>query len=282
MLPWPPSVRQAFLALSPYAAVAGPVCRAAASGSFSGVTRVQEVCAAAGVAEVRSSSVEAVLVVGSTHGLFERLGMMEWRPAAMPFAELATALEAVALYREHVHVDVDVVEVVLTPPGKLSRLSGALRTRGWIESDLEHTEPILRYIAMHATTRFAVLSPFLDTGGIEHLVALFEATKPGVKRMFITRCPDNVPVPALKAALPALAALGVAIHNYWLPRAGGYETFHAKVILSDDRMAYIGSANLTQASMSLSMELGTFLRGASVKTLVSVVDAILTIAPKLT
>ena len=66
---------------------------------------------------------------------------MEWRPLPHPFAELATALEAVAFYRENVHVDVDVVEVVFTPPGKPSRLSDALRTRGWIESDLEHTEP---------------------------------------------------------------------------------------------------------------------------------------------
>ena len=47
-------------------------------------------------------------------------------------------------------------------------------------------------------------------------------------------------------------------------------------------MAYIGSANMTHASLMLSMELGTFLRGNSVKTLVSILDAILAIAPKLT
>ena len=47
-------------------------------------------------------------------------------------------------------------------------------------------------------------------------------------------------------------------------------------------MAYIGSANMTQASLSLSMELGTFLQGDSVKTLANVVDAILDIAEKRT
>lgn len=52
-------------------------------------------------------------------------------------------------------------------------------------------------------------------------------------------------------------------------------------MLSDDRAAYLGSANMTQASLSLSLELGTFLRGASVTTLVSVVDAILTVAPRI-
>ena len=38
---------------------------------------------------------------------------------------------------------------------------------------------------------------------------------------------------------------------------------------------------MTQASLWLSMELGTFLKGGSVKTLVNVVDAILAVAPKL-
>lgn len=104
---------------------------------------------------------------------------------------------------------------------------------------------------------------------------------PGVKRVLVTRCPYSEPVPALLAALPALAVLGVAVYNYWLPRAGGYETFHAKVVLSDEHAAYIGSANMTQASLSLSMELGTFLKGSSVKTLASVLNAILDIAPKL-
>ena len=66
-----------------------------------------------------------------------------------------------------------------------------------------------------------------------------------------------------------------------MSRQGGYETFHAKVILADDRMAYIGSANMTQASLSVSMELGALLKGNSVKTLGSVVDAILSIAPSL-
>lgn len=281
MLTWSPNFQLAFLALAPHAMVAGPLCRAVANGGFSGVTRLHDICATAGIAEARSSAVETALVVGASCGLFARCGELEWRPEVIPFADLATALEAVALYCECVHVDADRVEVVLTPPGKPSQLGEALRMGGRVEADLEHTEAILRHLAGQATSRFVVLSPFIDSDGMDNLIAMFKATNGNVRRVLITRCPDGVMPPPLEAASPTLTALGVAVHNYWLPRQSGYETFHAKVILADDRMAYIGSANMTHASLSVSMELGALLKGNSVKTLVSVVDAILSIAPSL-
>ena len=280
MPPWPLNVRQAFLSLSPCAAVAGPLCRAVANGAFDGITKLRDICAAAGIAEASSSAVEAALTAGSSHGLFIRYGATEWKPEPGPFTELAIALEGVALYRAEVHSDTDVVDVVLTPPGNPSRLGDALRVRGWVEAELEYTEATLRHLATQATERFVILSPFLDTGGMESLVATFKTTRPEVKRVLVTRCPDGVKTPVLQAGLPKLTAMAVEVHNYWLPRAYGYETFHAKVFLADPKLAYLGSANMTQASLSVSMELGTLLKGHSVKTLVSVVDAILAIAPR--
>jgi phosphatidylserine/phosphatidylglycerophosphate/cardiolipin synthase-like enzyme len=235
----------------------------------------------AGIAEARSTAVEMALAVGANHGLFTRCGVTNWRSETGPFVELATALEAVSLYREGVHVDTDNVEVVLTPPGKPSQLGDALRARGWAEADLEHTESILRHLAMQADDRFVVLSPFLDTVGTQRLIALFKATQPHVKRVLVTRCQGGTLSSALQVGMPAMMQMGVTVHNYWLPRASGYETFHAKVFLADAKMAYLGSANMTQASLSLSMELGTLLTGRSVKTLLTVVDAILAVAPRL-
>lgn len=278
---WSPSVRQAFLALAPHATVAGPLCRAVANGHFSGITHLRDICTAAGLAQARSAAVETALAIGATSALFARCSGLEWRPVTGDFGELATALEAVALYRERVHIDVDVVEVVLTPPSAPSRLGEALLGRGGIDAELEHTGAILRHLATQATTRFAVLSPFLDTGGMENLISLFRATENNVQRVLITRCLNGVMPAALQTAYPVLTGLGVAVHNYWLPRQGGYETFHAKALVTDAEIAYIGSANMTQASMSMSMELGTFLRGNSVKTLRRIVDAILVIAPRM-
>jgi len=281
MLPWPPEAKRAFLALAPHASVAGPVCRAVATGRFVGCTRLPDICIAAGIAEARSAAVDAVLEIGTAQGLFERIGVRDWTPIPGPFGEMATALEAVALYRSEVHADADSVQVALTPPGKPSRLTDALRSRGWIEAELEHTEPLLRHLAATATHRFVVMSPFLDAGGVENLLSLFAATRGGVSRMLIARCHDGVLTPALQAALPTLRGMEVAIHNYWLPRPGGYETFHAKVIVADDQRAYLGSANMTQASLWVSMELGAFLKGSSVKTLASILDSILVIAPRI-
>ena len=281
MPPWPLSIRQSFIALAPHAPVAGPLCRAAANGDFSGVTRLRDICAAAGIAEARSRSVEKALEAGAVHCVFVHCGGANWRPGTTPFGELAVALEAVALYQANVHVDDDVVNVVLTPPGKPSRLGDALRARGWIESDLEHTDAILRHLATQTRNRFAVLSPFIDEVGMDNLITLFKATKDDVKRVLVARCPNGVVPPPLQAGSPVLTALGVTIYNYWLPHAGGYETFHAKVLLADDQTAYIGSANMTHASLFRSMELGTFLQGNSVKILARVLDAILAIAPRL-
>lgn len=280
-LPWPPNAKRTFFALAPHASVAGAVCRAVAAGRFIGCTRLAEICIAAGIAEARSAAVDAMLEVGTDQGLFERHGSRDWAPLPGPFADLATALEAVALYRNEIHTDADTVQVALTSPGKPSRLTEAPYARGWIEADLEHTEPLLRHLAATAEYRFVVMSPFLDTGGVDNLLSLFAATRGEVSRVLIARCHDGVLTPALIAALPTLQSMEVTIHNYWLPRPGGYETFHAKVIVADDQRAYLGSANMTQASLRVSMELGAFLKGRSVKTLGNILDAILAIAPRI-
>lgn len=159
---WPIEIQRAFLALASHAFVAGPICRAVAERRFDGIRRLRDICSVAGLAEARSSSVEAALRIGADFGLFVRCGDLEWRPSPIAFGELATSLEAVALYREKVHADLDVVDVVFTPPGKQSQRGDALRIRGRVEGDLEHTEAIMRHLASHAATRFVVLSPSCD------------------------------------------------------------------------------------------------------------------------
>ncbi|MGA3868725.1 hypothetical protein G7939_02365 [Ralstonia solanacearum] len=50
----------------------------------------------------------------------------------------------------------------------------------------------------------------------------------------------------------------VRVYNYSIPRAGGVgrDTFHAKVVISDRRYAYVGSANVAAASLDYLMETG--------------------------
>lgn len=281
MQTWNPNFRHLFLSLAPHAAIAGALCRSVHKGVFVSSMHLSDICTAAGIAEVRSNAVERALFAGMSHGLFNRESEIMWHPLSGPFEELAISLEAVALYLQDIHVDSNIVEVVLTPPGSSSRMSDALRMLGLVGADLEHTEVTMHHIAAQAEHRFSVVTPFIDAGGITNLLSLYRGTRNGVQRILITRCQSGqIPAP-LQAALPELTALGVAIHNYWLPRTNGYETFHAKVVLSDTKMAYLGSANMTHASLTLSMELGTLLSGQSARTLSNIIDAILLIAPKI-
>jgi cardiolipin synthase/putative cardiolipin synthase len=48
---------------------------------------------------------------------------------------------------------------------------------------------------------------------------------------------------------------------------------HAKVVIADESLCYLGSANLTDMSLSNNFELGVILRGETVKTAVDVFDA---------
>ena len=72
----------------------------------------------------------------------------------------------------------------------------------------------------------------------------------------------------------------VCVYNYSRRRASGpgRETFHAKVILRDDTDAYVGSVNLTRASLEYSMEVGLAVTGKAVRRIALVTDAVIAVA----
>lgn len=72
------------------------------------------------------------------------------------------------------------------------------------------------------------------------------------------------------------------VFDYRLERdGGGFETFHAKVVLADRNWAYVGSTNMTQWSLAYSMELGVSLKGRSAGRIARVVDAVLRVSKHL-
>jgi hypothetical protein len=58
-----------------------------------------------------------------------------------------------------------------------------------------------------------------------------------------------------------------------IPTQTGYETSHAKVVLADNNLAYVGSANLLM-QLHHSMELGNVIRGNAARVVASVVRAV--------
>jgi hypothetical protein len=228
---------------------------------------------------------------GATRDLLERavgLGLVQATPAGFKprngaharFQRLAFALHAVDHYRSFVHRDATVAQVVLTKPPRPSVLEQKLSTLGWRTTDLEPTEHAFHGMVRAAQRRVVIMTPFFDSTGAAWLQELLSYVSNGVERILILRSlEDNTrkDYPFGFAALsPWLKAQGIRVFNYSIPRMeGGRETFHAKAVLCDRSAAYLGSSNVTAASLDHSMEMGVVLEGRAAASVADVIDAVL-------
>lgn len=231
---------------------------------------------------------------GATQGLLERstsLGLIELTPAGYKprngaherFPRLAFALHAVEHYRSSVHRDATVAQVVLTKPPRPSMLEQQLSALGWRTTELEATEHAFHGMVRAAKRRMVVMTPFFDSTGATWLTELLSNVSPGVERILILRSlEDNTRKDypfGFDAISQWLKAEGVRVFNYSIPRMdGGRETFHAKAVLCDRSTAYLGSSNVTAASLEHSMEMGVVLEGRAAAGVAEVIDAVLAAA----
>lgn len=194
---------------------------------------------------------------------------------------LALALQAISYYHTAIHQDQSTARVVLTRPPQLSDLEQRLANRGWRTAELETTRDAFLELVARASKRVVVMTPFLDTRGAEWLCELFGRVRDGVDRILVLRTLESpgrpdYPMGYTKGAKRWHEA-GVRVFNYSISHVGSAsrETFHAKVVLCDEDSAYVGSANLTAASLDHSMELGIALSGRAASQVAIVVDAVL-------
>ncbi|MFP3492854.1 phospholipase D-like domain-containing protein [Pseudomonas sp. SIMBA_059] len=219
------------------------------------------------------------------------LGLLEavvsgYRPRAGAhprFARLALALNAVRYYRKAIHRDATVAQVVLTKPPRPSMLEQKLSDLGWRTNGLEPTQHAFHGMVRAAQRRVVVMTPFFDATGGAWLQELMGHVHSGVERSLILRSLENAsrkdyPV-GYDAILPWLTSQGVKVYNYSIPRMeGGRETFHAKAVLCDRSYAYLGSSNVTAASLEHSMEMGVVLQGRAAADVAEVIDAVIAAA----
>ncbi|MBZ0132423.1 MAG: hypothetical protein K8F53_07415 [Rhodocyclaceae bacterium] len=269
--------------LSLHAEICAAVCNAINRGLFRGEMPIKDICSASGLASARASDVERMLVAGQDCGLFERRSELGWASVkGRDFTDLALMLEAASLYRQEVHEEQNIVEVVLTRPPRPCKLEEALDAAGYASAILENTVDVFMSMAISASQRFAVMTPFLDELGAKQLVELFRRVPTGVTKVLIVRYMHGAPPLSLVGIKEELRELDVRVFDYWLPRSGsdGYETFHAKVILTDSNVAYVGSANMTETSFFYSMEMGLLVKGQAAGVVGRVVDEICRIAKR--
>jgi hypothetical protein len=253
-------------------------------GAFSNATGLAAICTALRLPQSRAASVEAVLTLASTAGLFERCTALTWRATDTSVTkQVAPILTGAALYRSHVHEDKNTVQVVLTKPPAPSQMAARLNgmlSGGWGFRD---TRELLPSIAETALQSFTVMTPYLDEVGAEIVLNLFDRAKCPDKTLILRCGSDGLPPPALEDAKATLVQLGVNVLNFRLDRevGAGIETFHAKVVMADGASAYVGSANMHRWSFEYSLELGVYVQGEAVRQIAEVLEAISAVAMRM-
>ena len=166
-------------------------------------------------------------------------------------------------------------EVILTRPKAPSVLVDALEkidapSTYWTRDSFVH-------LAEQACESLRIMTPFVDQTGADLLAKMFNSTSAS-HRLLVLR-------PTYAGERPWLNYLSaeifrrVAIREYWLEARDGeglrrVETFHAKAICADARLAYVGSSNFVSSSLDRSLECGVLIRDREAKTVAALMDAV--------
>ncbi|MBS3053980.1 MAG: phospholipase D family protein [Candidatus Aenigmarchaeota archaeon] len=153
----------------------------------------------------------------------------------------------------------DFVLIASYPPGKIEE-----------KYKVEQLYPRLCRLILSAKRSLVLINPYFDKKGLDKLLPYIDgAAKNGVKIRLICRKgkePDAL-IGAIKSRIG---------DNLELKEFGGLGYFlHAKCIIADDKLAYIGSANITGTSLGSNLELGVLFTGSKVKQLSQFLDRVL-------
>lgn len=276
----PPEIDAVVVAVSPWADLLFSLFQLGAGRHLREPCELRELAALAGTSTNGLSRLRTALDSAVLAGAAQRKENDRWHLHLSPesYQHIALMLKGVALYRSRVHRDTDTVQIVLSKPPPPSAFAIALEQSLQGDWGLSLTSETLERMAHAARNRFLVMTPFLDSEGIRRLLALYELTQPCVLRVLIVR---DMNAMELMPYAKQLKDLNVSIHEFRLQRGQGqHETFHAKVVLSDDEQCYVGSSNMTNWSFNYSLELGFLVQGASAHRMASILGAVLAVSSK--
>lgn len=171
-------------------------------------------------------------------------------------------------------------DLVMTTPKEPSLLKRELSRLGVKKSLIKWTNEAFEDLVRKAKKEIIIMTPFLDSAGANLLLRLIRAKGPAVKMTIILRFLDSRNSEIYQQICSELSDSDVKVVDYSIEREGSklLETFHAKVILADDRYCYLGSSNLDKYSIENSMELGALITGKSVRLLKKLMDIIISIS----
>lgn len=271
--PWPGTAArllEGLAALGPGAWPLEHICRASASGTDPGhASQVLTGLAATGLCAPVAA---------------DDCWLCEYAPAEL--LRLAQVLNGADHFRR-MRLNPAAIELAVTMPLVPSYLEKELAATLGRPGGFLTTSAAFSRLAQAASRRLVVMTPFIDAGGFRWLRRVFEATCTECQKTVILRNADQYAVELGVHNADWLRALQVSVHDYHLPhptaagRALPIETFHAKLIVADDALAYVGSANLLNSSEGLSLETGLLVEGAAAIQVSRLVDAVLRVARSL-
>jgi phosphatidylserine/phosphatidylglycerophosphate/cardiolipin synthase-like enzyme len=133
-----------------------------------------------------------------------------------------------------------------------------------------------RFVIAAANERLRVASPFLESSGLPYLSYwLKRAASRGVELTMLTRAAGGSPtVGAAIADLRTWYGPRLHVASYHVSTEGRQRlSLHAKLVIADETLAYVGSAEIRKHSLELNFELGV-LMCCSVADLVRLFDGI--------
>lgn len=162
-----------------------------------------------------------------------------------------------------------------TPPGDFEFAASFPKTlevsKKWGIDDLY---PRLCKLILGASRRIIIVNPFFDKSSIDKLIPFLKsAAKRHVKIILIVRAQNDYQINLRKIFL----AIGDSVEIKYISGIGEKSPFylHAKVMIIDDNVAYVGSANLTKYSLGENIEVGVIVSGKRVSGLSEFFNAIL-------
>lgn len=173
------------------------------------------------------------------------------------------------------------IELAVTMPLSPCYLERELAALGGRRGGFLDTPSAFTRIAQSANQRLVVMVPFIDPTGFNWVRRVFGMARSEIEKVLILRDLGKYAADISVHHQEWLNALGIRIEDYSLAHDPQYgrrletETFHAKLVLADDKLAYVGSANLLWSSESASLEAGVVIDGDAAGQVGRLVDGVL-------
>ncbi len=268
--PWPGTAArllEGLAALGPGTWPVEQICRASASGIDPGHAS-QILAGLAGTGLCAAAAADDSWLCAYTPAELQRL------------AQLLSGAD----HFRRMHLNPAAIELAVTMPLIPSHLEKELAATLGRPGGFLTTSAAFARLAQAASRRLVVMTPFIDAGGFRWLRRVFEATPADCQRIVVLRNTDQYTIELGVQHADWLRALRVSVRDYHLSHAANVgralpiETFHAKLVVADDTLAYVGSANLLYSSEGLSLETGLLVEGAAAIQVARLVDAVLRVA----